>query len=167
MDGGQRRPALSDRSDLTYDALLSTAGRRARVDGMGLDAAGVGFRAVGLEADDHLRTTNPAVCVAGMWSGRRSTPTWRSRWPSWRWPTPWTGPGGRCRTWSSPTTPTLTRKVSQVEITPGGAAERGLALDIHRLELAKVERAMIDGEADGFAALYTHNGVIGRGGPRG
>jgi len=28
------------------------------------------------------------------------------------------------------------------------------------LELAKVERAVIDGEADGFAALYTNNGVI-------
>ena len=50
--------------------------------------------------------------------------------------------------------------VGQVGITPAGAAERGLALDVHRLELAKVERAMIDGEADGFAALYTHNGVI-------
>ena len=51
-------------------------------------------------------------------------------------------------------------EVGQVGITPAGAAERGLALDVHRLELAKVERAMIDGEPTGFAALYTHNGVI-------
>src|SRR5262249_20222733 len=51
-------------------------------------------------------------------------------------------------------------EVGQVGITPGVAAKRGMALKVHRLDLAKVERAMIDGEADGFAALYTHNGVI-------
>src|SRR5262249_57100747 len=54
VDGGQRRLALSDGSELAYDALLATAGRRARVDGMGLEAAGVRFRAAGVEADDHL-----------------------------------------------------------------------------------------------------------------
>ena len=61
-------------------------------------------------------------------------------------------------------------EVDQVGITPAGAAERGLALDIHRLELVKVERAMIDGEADRFAALYTQRGHRRgdvRGGPRG
>jgi len=50
--------------------------------------------------------------------------------------------------------------VAQVGITPPAAKERGIAIDVHRLDLAKVERAVIDGEADGFAALYTHNGVI-------
>ena len=51
-------------------------------------------------------------------------------------------------------------EVAQVGITPPAAKERGIAIDVHRLDLAKVERAVIDGEADGFAALYTHNGVI-------
>src|SRR5262249_36210951 len=51
-------------------------------------------------------------------------------------------------------------EVAQVGITPAEAAKRRIAIDVHRLELAKVERAMIDGETDGFAALYTHNGVI-------
>jgi pyruvate/2-oxoglutarate dehydrogenase complex dihydrolipoamide dehydrogenase (E3) component len=65
VDSRQRRLALSDRSELAYDALLVTAGRRVRVDGMGLGAAGVRFSAAGVEADDHLRTTNPAVYAAG------------------------------------------------------------------------------------------------------
>jgi pyruvate/2-oxoglutarate dehydrogenase complex dihydrolipoamide dehydrogenase (E3) component len=51
-------------------------------------------------------------------------------------------------------------EVAQVGIIPPGAKEQGIAIDVHRLELAKVERAVIDGEADGFVALYTHNGVI-------
>ena len=32
-------------------------------------------------------------------------------------------------------------------------------MDTHRLELSKVERAFIDGEEEGFAALYTRKGA--------
>ena len=32
-------------------------------------------------------------------------------------------------------------------------------MDTHRLELSKVERAFIDGEEEGFAALYTRKGT--------
>jgi pyruvate/2-oxoglutarate dehydrogenase complex dihydrolipoamide dehydrogenase (E3) component len=35
-----------------------------------------------------------------------------------------------------------------------------MAIETHRMELAKVERAVIDGAADGFAALYTHQGRL-------
>ena len=51
-------------------------------------------------------------------------------------------------------------EVAQVGLTPEVAAQRGIAIDVHRLELASVERAVIDGEADGFVALYTHDAVI-------
>jgi pyruvate/2-oxoglutarate dehydrogenase complex dihydrolipoamide dehydrogenase (E3) component len=51
-------------------------------------------------------------------------------------------------------------EVAQVGITPAVAAKRGIAIKVYRLDLAKVERAVIDGEAAEFAALYTHNGVI-------
>ena len=46
-------------------------------------------------------------------------------------------------------------EVATVGLTPVRAAEEGIALETHRLELAKVERAFIDGEEEGFAALYT------------
>jgi pyruvate/2-oxoglutarate dehydrogenase complex dihydrolipoamide dehydrogenase (E3) component len=65
VDGRQRWLALSDGSELAYDALLLAARRRAHVDGLGLEAAGVRFSRAGVEADDHLRTTNPAVYAAG------------------------------------------------------------------------------------------------------
>jgi pyruvate/2-oxoglutarate dehydrogenase complex dihydrolipoamide dehydrogenase (E3) component len=38
-------------------------------------------------------------------------------------------------------------------------AEEGVALDTRRLELSKVERAFIEGEQEGFAALYTRKGT--------
>jgi len=160
VDGRQRRLALSDGSELAYDALLVTAGRRVRVDGMGLEAAGVRFSAAGVEADDHLRTTNPAVYAAGdvarpekfthaaIATAQLAVANALDR------------AGRRVSDLVIPHCTYTDPEVGQVGITPGVAAERGLALDVHRLELAKVERAMIDGEADGFAALYTHNGVI-------
>ena len=50
-------------------------------------------------------------------------------------------------------------EVATVGLTPVRAAEEGVALETHRLELAKVERAFIDGEEEGFAALYTRKGT--------
>ncbi len=50
-------------------------------------------------------------------------------------------------------------EVASVGLTPIRAAEVGVVLDTHRLELAKVERAFIDGEEEGFAALYTRQGI--------
>jgi pyruvate/2-oxoglutarate dehydrogenase complex dihydrolipoamide dehydrogenase (E3) component len=52
-------------------------------------------------------------------------------------------------------------EVATVGLTPVRAAEEGVALDTHRLELSKVERAFIDGEEEGFAAVYTRKGTGG------
>ena len=38
-----------------------------------------------------------------------------------------------------------------------------MAIETHQMDLSKVERAVIDGATDGFAALYTHQGrLVGR-----
>jgi pyruvate/2-oxoglutarate dehydrogenase complex dihydrolipoamide dehydrogenase (E3) component len=49
-------------------------------------------------------------------------------------------------------------EVAQVGLTPRRAQEEGIPFDTYRLELAKVERAFIDGEEEGFAAIYTRRG---------
>jgi pyruvate/2-oxoglutarate dehydrogenase complex dihydrolipoamide dehydrogenase (E3) component len=160
VDGRQGRLALSDGSELAYDALLVTAGRRVRVDGLGLEAAGVRYSSAGVEADDHLRTTNHAVYAAGDVAQpekytHAAIATAKLAVAN--------ALGGAGRPLSDLVIPHCTYtdpEVGQVGMTPAVAAKRGIALGVHRLELAKVERAMIDGEADGFAALYTHNGVI-------
>jgi pyruvate/2-oxoglutarate dehydrogenase complex dihydrolipoamide dehydrogenase (E3) component len=38
-------------------------------------------------------------------------------------------------------------------------AEEGVAVGTHRLDLSKVERAFIDGEEEGFAAIYIRQGT--------
>ena len=44
-------------------------------------------------------------------------------------------------------------------LTPRQAREEGVAIDEYRLELAKVERAFIDGEEEGFAAIHVRRGT--------
>ncbi len=160
VDGGQKRLTLSDGSELAYDALLVGAGRKVHVDGMGLEAAGVKFSATGVEADDHLQTTNHAVYAAGdvarpekythaaIATGKLAVANALD------------GAGKRVSELVIPRCTYTDPEVAQVGLTPQEAAEQGISIDTHRLELAKVERAMIDGEADGFVALYIHNGVI-------
>ena len=47
------------------DAILVAAGRRVDVDGLNLDAAGVRYGADGVVVNDRLQTTNPRVFAAG------------------------------------------------------------------------------------------------------
>ena len=51
--------------ELEYDKLLLGIGRRANVEDLGLEAAGIRIKDGGVEADEYLRTNNPAVYAAG------------------------------------------------------------------------------------------------------
>lgn len=160
VDGGQKRLTLSDGSELAYDVLLVATGRKVHVDEMGLEAAGVKFSAAGVETDEYLQTTNPSVYAAGdvtlpekythaaIATGKLAVANALD------------GTGKRVSDLVIPRCTYTDPEVAQVGITPQEAAEQGITIDTHRLELAKVERAVIDGETDGFAALYTHNGII-------
>jgi pyruvate/2-oxoglutarate dehydrogenase complex dihydrolipoamide dehydrogenase (E3) component len=46
-------------------------------------------------------------------------------------------------------------EVAQLGPTPRRALEEDVPIDTYRLDLNKVERAFIDGEEEGFAAIYT------------
>src|SRR5258708_29722836 len=49
------------RSELPYDALLFGAGRKANVEHLDLNTAGVHVARHGVEADEYLRTSNPHI----------------------------------------------------------------------------------------------------------
>lgn len=63
--------ALEDGTTVTGARLLVAVGRAARVEGMGLEAAGVKFSRKGIETDDQLRSvTNRKVWAIGDIAGR-------------------------------------------------------------------------------------------------
>ena len=112
-----------------------------------------------MEADASLRTSNPAVYAAGdvafpekythaaMATARLCVANALD------------GAGRPARDLVIPHCTYTDPEVATVGLTPVRAAEEGVTLDTHRLELSKVERAFIDGEEEGFAALYTRKGT--------
>jgi pyruvate/2-oxoglutarate dehydrogenase complex dihydrolipoamide dehydrogenase (E3) component len=141
--------------ELEYDKLLLGIGRKANVEDLGLEAANIRVKDGGLETDGNLRTSNPDVYASGdvafpekythaaMATARLCVVNALN------------GANRPARDLVIPHCTYTDPEVATVGLTPVRAAEEGIALDTHRLELAKVERAFIDGEEEGFAALYT------------
>ena len=145
--------------ELEYDALLLGIGRQANVEDLGLEAAGIRVSDGGVEADEYLRTSNSAVYAAGdvafpekythaaMATARVCVANALD------------GANHQARDLIIPHCTYTDPEVATVGLTAVRAAEEGVALDTYRLELAKVERAFIDGEEEGFAAIYTRKGT--------
>jgi pyruvate/2-oxoglutarate dehydrogenase complex dihydrolipoamide dehydrogenase (E3) component len=145
--------------ELHYGALLLGTGRKPNVEGLNLEAANVRLARTGVEVDQYLRTTNPNVYAAGdaafpqkfthaaMATARLCVANAldSANRPARELVVP------HC-TYTDP-------EVAQVGLTPRQAREDGIAIDEYRLPLAKVERAFIDGEEEGFAAIYTRRGT--------
>ncbi len=150
--GGDRKTVLADR-------ILVAAGRVANVANLGLSAAGVAYdERRGVEVNDRLRTSNPRIYAAGdVCSAYKFTHMadatarivianalffGRSR--ASRLVVPW------C-TFSDP-------EVAHVGLHEREAEERNLAIDTYRTEMAAVDRAVLDSEADGFVKIHCQRG---------
>lgn len=139
--------------------LLLAAGRRANVDDLNLEAAGVEFSARGIRVDARLRTTNPRVYAVGDVAGglqfthiaahqaglvirnalfRQPVRYDRAKMPS--------------AIFTDP-------ELAQVGLTEAEAAERGLSRKILRWPLSRSDRARIERRPQGLLKV-----VIGRGG---
>jgi pyruvate/2-oxoglutarate dehydrogenase complex dihydrolipoamide dehydrogenase (E3) component len=162
MGAANRRLTAQGRTgtrQFEYDALLMGIGRRANIEDLGLEAAQIRVKDGGVEADAYLRTSNPAVYAAGdvafpekythagMATARLCVANALG------------GANRRAQELVIPHCTYTDPEVASVGLTPLRAAAEGVALDTHRLELSKVERAFIDGEEEGFAVLYTRKGT--------
>jgi pyruvate/2-oxoglutarate dehydrogenase complex dihydrolipoamide dehydrogenase (E3) component len=144
--------------ELRYDALLLGTGRKAKVDGLNLEAAGVRLAKDRVEVNEYLRTSNPNIYAAGdvafpekfthaaMATARLCVANALD------------GANHPARELVIPHCTYTDPEVAQVGLTPRRAREEGVPIDTYRLDLAKVERAFIDGEEEGFAAIYTRRG---------
>jgi pyruvate/2-oxoglutarate dehydrogenase complex dihydrolipoamide dehydrogenase (E3) component len=144
--------------ELPYDGLLLGTGRKANVEDLGLEAAGVRLGRNGVEVDEYLRTSNPNIYAAGdvafpekfthaaMATARLCIANAMD------------GAKRPARELVIPHCTYTDPEVAEVGLTPRRAREEGIPVDDYRLELVKVERAFIDGEEDGFAAIHVRRG---------
>ncbi len=142
------------------DEILIGAGRKPNVEGLGLTTAGVTYdKRKGVVVDDFLRTTNPDIFAAGdvcmdwkfthaadagariavenaLFLGRKRVSSLNMPW---------------C-TYTDP-------EIAHVGLYEADAEARGIPTDTFRVEMADVDRAVVDGEEMGFVKVMVKKGT--------
>ncbi|MDP1569358.1 MAG: mercuric reductase [Vicinamibacterales bacterium] len=144
--------------EVVVDEILVGVGRAPNVDGLGLEAAGVAYDRSGVTVNDFLQTSAPHIYAAGdiasrykfthaadalarvviqnaLFFGRRRASALTIPW---------------C-TYTDP-------EVAHVGLYPKDAEAQGVAIDTYTIEHAKGDRAILDGETEGFLKVYTRKG---------
>lgn len=144
--------------DEVVDQLLLAVGRTPNVDGLNLEAAGVAYDKKGVQVNERLQTTNRRIYAAGdicfpykfthtadatariviqnaLFFGRSKSSALTVPW---------------C-TYTDP-------EVAHVGLYPREAEEKGIAVDTITVEMNTVDRAILEGDDDGFLDVYVKKG---------
>ncbi len=145
--------------DEPIDQLLVAVGRAPNVHGLGLETVGVDFDpAIGVKVDDRLRTSNPNIFAAGdICSQYKFTHAadfmsrivlqnalFRGRAKASALTIPW------C-TYTSP-------EIAHVGLHESEAKERGVEIDTFTQNFDDVDRAILEGDDEGFVTIRTLKG---------
>jgi pyruvate/2-oxoglutarate dehydrogenase complex dihydrolipoamide dehydrogenase (E3) component len=151
---GAAREAVGDR-------LLVAVGRAPNVEGLGLEVAGVRWERHGVVVDDRLRTTNPRIYAAGDVASRFQFTHTADALARIVIQNALFGTFGTKKAsaltvpWCTYTTP----EVAHVGLSEREAAARGIAVTTMTIPLAEVDRAVLDGEEDGFLRVHLRTGT--------
>jgi pyruvate/2-oxoglutarate dehydrogenase complex dihydrolipoamide dehydrogenase (E3) component len=145
--------------EVAVDEVLVAVGRAPNLEGLDLDKAGVEFDAKrGVHVDDHLQTSNPRIFAAGdicmNWKFTHAADAaariavqnalfFKTKRLS-----------SLVMPWCTYTDP----EVAHVGLSERDAGERGIAVDTYEIPLSKVNRAVADGEDDGFVKIHVVRG---------
>lgn len=145
--------------DVEVDHLLVAVGRAPNVEGLGLERVGVEFDRKGVQVNDRLQTTNPRIFACGdICSPYQFTHVadfmariviQNALFKG------WAKASSLLIPWSTYTSP----EIAHVGLYPEQAAARGIALVSFTQELHQVDRALLDGETDGFVRVHVRKGT--------
>ncbi|QDV25189.1 mercuric reductase [Aureliella helgolandensis] len=149
--------------DLQVDQLLIAVGRAPNTDGLNLEAVNVRYDGRGIEVNDYLQTTNPRIYAAGdICSKYKFTHAadfqariviQNSLFA--------VGPFGKKKAselvipWATYTSP----EISHVGLYPHEAKQAGIEIDTYTQPLEHIDRAILDGEQEGFVKVHTKRGA--------
>ena len=144
--------------DVLVDEILVGVGRTPNVEGLELETVGVDYNKRGVTVNDHLRTTNKRIYAAGdICSNYKFTHTadamariviqnalffGRSKVSALTIP------------WCTYTDP----EIAHVGMYPEEAEKKGITVKTFTVELSKMDRAILDGQEEGFLRVHVKQG---------
>lgn len=140
------------------DRILVAAGRRPNVEGLGLEAAEVEFDRTGVRVDDRLRSTNRRIFAVGDVTGGPQFTHAADAQARLAVPNALFFGRGRNDDLTIPWCTYTSPEVAHVGITPGEAKDRGDDVDSVTVRFDEVDRALLEGEEEGFLRLYMKQG---------
>jgi len=150
--------------DVTVDEILVGVGRTPVVEGIGLEAAGVGYDKNGVTVNARLQTTNPKIFAAGdVCSRYKFTHAAEAMAQiviqNALFPHPlglgYATVDSLIMPWCTFTEP----EVAHVGMYEKDAKEKGLEVETYTYKLDEVDRAILDGEDEGFARIHIQKGT--------
>jgi len=145
--------------DVLVDQLLVAVGRAPNVEGLGLETVGVEFDKKGVKVNDRLQTANPRIHACGdicspyqfthaadfmariviqnaLFKGRAKA-------------------SSLIIPWSTYTSP----EIAHVGLYEKDAKAKGVEVDTFTQDMSKVDRAILDGETEGFVRVHVRKGT--------
>ncbi len=165
-DGGKRLTVDShgQQYDITVDEILVGVGRTANVEGLGLEAVGVEYDKNGVKVNVRLQTSNPRIFAAGdICSHYKFTHAADAMAQiviqNALFPHPF-GLGyasveSLIMPWCTFTEP----EVAHVGLYEKDAKDKGIEVETYTYKLDEVDRAILDGEDEGFARIHIQKGT--------
>jgi pyruvate/2-oxoglutarate dehydrogenase complex dihydrolipoamide dehydrogenase (E3) component len=143
---------------IDVDEILVAAGRRSATADLGLEQVGVAHDEHGIQVDKHCRTNIPSIWAVGDVAGAPYFSHWASHqarvvvrnalFP---------GSASYDQT-ILPWTPFTQPEVARIGLSEAEAQTRGISYDLYRVQFADNDRAVCDGEAEGFTKVLTRKG---------
>lgn len=141
------------KEQIAGDEILVATGRVPNIEGLNLEAAGVEYNEKGVRVDDRLRTANPHIFAAGdVCSSYKFTHAAEAMARIALQNALFLG-GKKASSLVIPWCTYTDPEVARVGLTEQEARERGDQVETFTLSLTEVDRAIVDGETEGFARV--------------
>ncbi len=149
--------------DVTVDEILVGAGRTPNVEGLGLEQAGVGYDKNGVRVNERLQTTNPRIFAAGDVCSRYKFTHAADAMAqiviqNALFPHPFGVGYASVEALTMPWVTFTEPEIAHVGMYEAEAVRKGLEVETYTFKLDEVDRAILDGEEDGFARIHIQKG---------
>lgn len=150
--------------DVTVDEILVGVGRTANVEGLGLEQAGVEFNAAGVKVNGRLQTSNPRIFAAGDICSRfkfthAADAMAQIVVQNALFPHPfglgYANADSLIIPWCTYTEP----EIAHIGMYEKDAKAKGIEVETYTFNLDEVDRAILDGEENGFARIHLRKGT--------